>query len=315
MLTRFSDWKRPTDAAYAFRVRPFGEIQLRKDLDRVDIRDVTRAALVEGDGERFERRLHRWDGPEDRLADGTQPYIAPQNEFRIVASAERLAIQHVEEVLRGTALVFEHGAARVSYVMRDHHTLDAMLLHAARHGVFPRRLFHADRHSDWCGDGHLETHRPAQAATWWKLLDGLKQPDGVRPLLREEDVVFTTAVPTQRDGLSGRDVGSHALRPWFVDAADLPWQRALEREGALGCDWVSLDLDFFLPLAQWRETGGLVRDARFARLMRDAAVRIFVLSPQFTNGGDRHAEWLIRGRRHTTLRLLRVLMSLGSAQR
>ncbi|MEZ4236864.1 MAG: hypothetical protein R3F59_12060 [Myxococcota bacterium] len=46
----------------------------------VDIRDVARDVLAE-DAERFEARIERWSGSEDRAADGTQPYLAPQLRF------------------------------------------------------------------------------------------------------------------------------------------------------------------------------------------------------------------------------------------
>ena len=88
--------------------------------------------------------------------------------------------------------------------------------------------------------------------------------------------------------------------------ADLSWERALEKPGALEADWVSVDLDFFQPAAQLRLASGLVRDPRFHQLMRSARVRVFVLSPQFTMGGDKVDPWVIQGSRHSSLRLLNL---------
>jgi hypothetical protein len=49
------------------------------------------------------------------------------------------------------------------------------------------------------------------------------------------------------------------------------------------------------------------RDPKFHAIMARAAVRVFCLSPQFTNGGDVHTEWTVNGNLHSTLRLLNLL--------
>ena len=84
----------------------------------------------------------------------------------------------------------------------------------------------------------------------------------------------------------------------------------LEQPGAAQADWVSLDLDFFQPWPQLRVSHGLLRDVRFHGLVTAARVRVFVLSPQFTNGGDRIDPWVIQGRLHSTLRVLNLLRQL-----
>jgi hypothetical protein len=215
----------------------------------------------------------------------------------------------VEEVLRGDVLVLRTGA-RVDYLLRDHHTLDVVLYEWATRGLLPGALFHADRHSDWCRDSFLEARRPDQAATWWKLLEGLKRPGTGAPVLREEDVFFTTA-RARAGGAGTRDLAEEQPRPWFLSGADVEWRQALERPGATSCDWVSLDLDAFQPSAQLALTAGLVRDPRFRAMVARASVRLFVLSPQFTRGGDKIASWTVQGRLHSTLRLLNHLRALA----
>lgn len=318
MRVPIAEWRRPTDAEYAFRLRAIGEgfapSAVPCGLSR-DIRDVATAVLVAGDAERFERRVDRWTGPEDRDADGDQPYIARQSVF-----AEHpwrpLNLGDLEEVLRGTVRVLRGADGRTDYVLRDHHMVDVVLYHYATTGTLPSALFHADRHSDWCRDGYLTARRPAQAATWWTLLEGLKRPDG-GPVLGERAVHFTTAQPAPEVPTAGRDVGASTRVPWWVDAADLPWQRAVAVPGALQADWVSVDLDYFQPLAQLALTRGLLRDPGFHALAAQAKVRVFVLSPQFTAGGDVLTDWTVRGR-HASLRMLNLVRGLrvrtGSGQ-
>jgi hypothetical protein len=185
-----------------------------------------------------------------------------------------------------------------------------VLYHYRTTGELPRTLFHADRHSDWCKDSFLEARTPQQAATWWKLLEGLKRPEGSEPVLNEQDVFFTTAKAEHAPGMTGRDVGFSTLVPWFVDTAELHWRQVLARPGATETDWVSLDLDYFQPSPQLRLSGGLLRDPRFHGMMGQARVRIFVLSPQFTNGGDKIEPWEIQGSVHSSLRLLNLLRQL-----
>lgn len=313
MLVRYADWKKPTDAAYAFRLRArdaFVPAVPPRGATR-DIRLVAREVLDDGEAERFEARVRRWSGPEDVVGpDGEKPYEMRQLLLHEGAWRERLTMADVDRVLRGTVLVLRRAGGPVDYVLRDHHMLDVALDHYRCTGELPRALFHADRHSDWCKDSFLEARVPEQAATWWRLFEGLKRPGDGAPVLREEDVYFTSARAAPRDGLSGRDVGASGLVPWFLSAADLPWERALERPGALDCDWVSLDLDDFQPSPQLALTKGLLRDPRLHGLLSAAKVRVFVLSPQFTNGGEKIPEWTIQGRLHSTLRLLNLVRNL-----
>ena len=126
-------------------------------------------------------------------------------------------------------------------------------------------------------------------------------------MLNEQDVFFTTAKAEHASWMTGRNVGASLLVPWFVDTAELHWQQVLERPGATGTDWLSLDLDYFQPSPQLKLSKGLLRDSRFHGMMRQARVRVFVLSPQFTNGGERIEPWEIQGSLHSSLRLLNVL--------
>ena len=303
-----SQWRRPTDDAYAFQLRaiepavpPLGEAR--------DIRSVLREVLGEEDAARFEQRTSRWGGPEDTLPGGEQPYIAPQQMFRECPWQRHLSVEDLSDILRGTVRVMR-SEGQTDYVLRDHHMLDVVLYHYRSAGHLPGSLFHADRHSDWCRDGYLSSCRPAQAATWWTLLEGLKRPDGA-PVLGERQVSFTTAKPGPEVAVEGRDVGASTLVPWWVDRAALSWSSAIEQPGATASDWVSLDLDYFQPLEQLRLTRGLLRDARFRAMMSAALVRVFVLSPQFARGGDVLSCWTTQGGIHASLRMLNLVRGAG----
>ncbi len=310
MLIRYSDWKKPTDAAYAFRLRPVPSPTVPPPGEPRDIRALAPEVLEADDAERFEQRVRRWGGPEDETAPGERPYAGTQVLFEEAPWTDRLDAAALEAVLRGTVRVMRAPDGPTDYVLRDHHMLDVVLYHYRTTGGLPRRLFHADRHSDWCKDSFLEARVPQQAATWWKLLEGLKRPGDGAPVLTEQDVLFTTgkAAPTAR--MTGRDVGFSTLVPWFVDTTQVHWRQVLARPEAADADWLSLDLDCFQPAPQLRVCGGLLRDPRFHRMMAGARVRVFVLSPQFTRGGDKIDPWVIQGSRASSLRLLNLLRRL-----
>lgn len=313
MLIKYSDWKKPTDADLAFQLRRAGDFspEIPGPGTRSDIRQVAREVLGDAEAERFERKVHRWSGPEDVVGDaGEQPYTGQQLTFEEHPWRGTLTMRELDPVLQGHVLVMRDGTGQADYVLRDHHMLDVALYHYRTTGELPRALFHADRHSDWCRDSYLEARTPQQAATWWKLLEGLKRPGGSEPVLSEQDVFFTTAKAEHGPGMTGRDVGFSTLVPWFVDTSALHWRQVLERPGATATDWVSLDLDYFQPSPQLRLSRGLLRDPRFHGLMGEARVRVFVLSPQFTNGGDRISPWVIQGSVHSSLRLLNLLRQL-----
>lgn len=324
MLIRYSEWKKPTDAAYAFQLRSAGSGQaggfspaLPATGLRRDIRDVAREVLEAGEAERFERQVRRWQGPEDVVGDaGEKPYEGQQLTFEESAWRDSLTLEDIDAVLRGHVRVMRSPAGQADYVLRDHHMLDVALYHYRTTGELPHSLFHADRHSDWCKDSFLEARVPPQAATWWKLFEGLKRPEGSAPVLTEEDIFFTTAKAEPTSRMTGRDVGFSTLVPWFVDTSALHWRQVLERPGVIQADWVSLDLDYFQPAPQLRLSGGLLRDTRFHGMMERARVRVFVLSPQFTNGGDKVDPWEIQGSVHSSLRLLNLLRQLpGNVRR
>jgi hypothetical protein len=310
VLVRYSDWKRPTDDAYAFRLRAAAG-SLPRPGTRSDIRDVARLVLADGEAERFEQKIQRWGGPEDVIAQtGEKPYEAQQHAFEERAWRQHLTMADLDTALRGTVLALRSPSGLTDYVLRDHHMLDVALYHYWTTGELPRALFHADRHSDWCKDSYLEARRPQQAATWWALIEGLKRPGGTAPVLREQDVLFTTAAAPRASWMTGRDAGVSVRVPGFLDAGQLHWPQVLEQPALAQVDWVSLDLDYFQPSPQLRLSRGLLRDERFHRLLEGARVRVFVLSPQFTNGGDRIEPWLTQGNLHSSLRLLNLLRQI-----
>ncbi|MDY7225606.1 hypothetical protein [Hyalangium rubrum] len=319
MLIRYSDWKRPTDAAYAFQLRavtgpgtPGGFTPaLPEPGTRSDIRDVAREVLADGEAERFEAKVRRWSGPEDVVGEaGQKPYEGQQLTFAEAPWQDTLRREALDTVLRGTVLVLRGRAGQADYVLRDHHMLDVALYHYRTTGELPRALFHADRHSDWCKDSYLEARTPQQAATWWKLFEGLKRPDTGASVLADPDIFFTTGTGTRTSRMSGRDIGVSCLVPSTLDTEQLGWRQVLDQPSATQADWVSLDLDFFQPAPQLRVSRGLLRDERFQAMLARARVRVFVLSPQFTNGGDRIDPWEIQGSMSSSLRLLNLLRRL-----
>lgn len=299
---------RPTDGVFAFRLAPVAPLVAAPGLE-LDVTEVARRVLG-GDADTFERHVARWPGPEDALPDGSTPWASPQLRFRFVADAAPTP-EDVETVLRGTALVRLRADGSRDVLLRDHHMVDVVLVQHATGGTLPRRLFHADRHSDWCTDGFLNRRRPDQAATWWALLRGLKRPSDAAPVLEESDVVFTSERAPHEPWMSGRPYEEPLAVPWFVDRRALHWSDVARTPGAFACDWVSLDLDDFLPSPQFGAARGLLADEGFLRMWRRASVRVLCLSPQFTNGGDRHDTWRIAGRRTAMRRFLALVDRLS----
>ena len=308
MLVRPSEYVRPVNGPYSFGLRPVGGHGFTPRLPAVGesttVTETEARVLQPEAASRLAARVHRWTGPEDVDAQGGHPYQGAQLRFLEAAWAERLAFSDVETVLRGTAVVMR-SSTTVDFLLRDHHMLDVVLHHYATTGALPSDVLHVDRHSDWCDDRFLLHRNPPQAATWWALLPGLKRPDG-RPVLGEADIHFVTA-HAQVPGMSGRNVNASMRVPGFLDPARLGWLDAVDRLDGAMPGWVSLDLDCFQPLPQWRLMRALVVDGRFHAILARAKVRVFCLSPQFTNGGDVHQEWTVQGHLHTTLRLVNLL--------
>lgn len=287
----YSEWKRPTDDAFAFALRPGNPVAPAIGT-RSDIRDVAREVLGPEDAARFERNVARWSGPED-LFGGQRPWSGPQLHF-VETHPQRRTIADVRTVLTGTVLV-SRAPGQTDYLLRDHHMIDVALYHYRTTGQLPAHLLHVDRHSDWCKDSYLAQRRPAQAATWWKLFEGLKRPDGA-PVLPDDGVSFIGGRAPPR---KFRDIPGSVFVPPSAEG----------KAARFDADWVSLDLDYFQPSPQLRLASGLVRDARFARAVKQAAVRVFCLSPQFTAGGDKVDPWVVQGGLHSSLRLLNLLQA------
>lgn len=304
MLVKPGTYVRPTDNQYRFPLRALDRVQVPAQATVTDMAWVLQQVMSLEDAARFEAGVGRWSGPEDALPDGTRPYVNVQRMFVECGWPARISSGHVEDALRGVVQVFR-GATQVDLVMRDHHMLDAALYVYATTGALPRRVLHADRHSDWADDRHLRARRPDQAATWWALFHGLKRPDGAAAL-EEQDIHFFTAM-AEVAGAPGRNIGAHVRVPGFLDPSSLDFASVVQRMGATPPDWVSLDLDCFQPAAQLRAARDALRDPQLAHWMRGAAVRVFCLSPQFTRGGDRFADWRIHGSRSSSLRLINAL--------
>lgn len=315
MLIRYADWVRPTDGAFRFVLRAL-EGQLPEEdgfsprrpsvgtCTRME--EVARAVLAQDGAERFERAVSRWSGPEDVVGPRGQPYLAAQASFVEAAWRDRLDRAALEPILEGHAQVMR-SETRTDYLLRDHHMVDVVLYHYWSTGELPRALLHADRHSDWCSDAFLERRTPVQAATWWTLLEGLKRAEDGSPVVAERDVYLIWARATRTEQMSGRDLGEAVPLPSWLAPEDCAWERVLERPEARAAEWVSVDLDYLQPKPQLATSKGLLRDPRFGQLLREAKVRVFVLSPQFTNGGDKVEPWTVQGSLASSVRLLNLL--------
>jgi hypothetical protein len=266
-----------------------------------DIRDVIREVLPRKSAARFEHLTQRWVGPTDLTrSEDDQPYLAEQTTFIERPDSGPLTSEDIERVLQGKALVLERPGGKCDFILRDHHVVDAVLHRYWRTGELPRRLFHADRHSDWDGT----TVWSAQAARWWRWLETIRREDGT-PILPHLDVTYVTGVAKREPWMTGTDIGTAYSFP--KDVPDPHWEAALSRLAQAPADWVSIDLDLLQPRPQYELMQGMLADPRFVRALADAEVRVFVLSPQFTNGGDRVPSQAIYGDVDESRRLINAL--------
>ena len=118
--------------------------------------------------------------------------------------------------------------------------------------------------------------------------------------------------------MSGRDVGAHQRVPMHLTRTsydklmqNLSWATVREDPRLASCDWVSIDLDYLLPAAQFKCARPMLEDPIFHNLLARARTRVFCVSPQFTNGGDRYSEWAIHGRRSQMERAVNRLRGAG----
>jgi hypothetical protein len=117
--------------------------------------------------------------------------------------------------------------------------------------------------------------------------------------------------------MSGRDVGAHERVPLHLTRTrydrlmhSLSWSTVREEPRLPSCDWVSVDLDYLLPAAQFKCARPMLDDPIFRNLLARAHTRVFCVSPQFTNGGDRYADWVIHGKRSRMQRAVNALRAL-----
>src|SRR5690606_25666766 len=95
-----------------------------------DIRHVAREVFAEGEADRFERRIHRWSGPEDVVGEaGEKPCEGQQHTFEERTWRGALTMADIDVVLRGIVLVLRGPSGPTDYVLRDHHMLDVALYH------------------------------------------------------------------------------------------------------------------------------------------------------------------------------------------
>jgi hypothetical protein len=152
----------------------------------------------------------------------------------------------------------------------------------------------ADTDGDNGGDDVAAAGNAAADANEVVYLD----PAALAPVLAEEDIIFTTAKAAHQLSMSGRDVGAHERVPPHLGRADLPWAAvrmdprvaahdpgaataaAAVPAGGGGCvvgsgsgigsavDFVSVDLDYLLPAAQFACARPMLADARFRKMLQ-----------------------------------------------
>ena len=69
---------------------------------------------------------------------------------------------------------------------------------------------------------------------------------------------------------------------------------------------MTIDLDLFQSAHQLAVSKPILRDPRFGQVLRDAKVRMFVLSPSYTGGGTTKATFA-PGSPSSSLRLLNLI--------
>ena len=213
-----------------------------------------------------------------------------QRTFTRVPWKDKLATDDVMRVLRGEVLIMENPrTGQLDFIAREHNTIDVLLAAWALGRAMPERILHFDRHSDYTlphadektfGARHLAG--VPQASVWWSLLDVIKRADGEAPLADPaSDVVFVTHLAPNQDG---QKLTGARMSP--LPARDTRWPRAAEKFQTAKADFVSYDLDLSMPSDQMNGTKEMLRDPRFREAMSAATTRLFVISPQFSGGGD-----------------------------
>jgi hypothetical protein len=231
------------------------------------------------DAKKFLGWFQNVTGPMRTGKTGTKPLPA-QNTFAERAWTTTLSVKDVEQVMRGTVLVLRSpDGAHTDMVMRDHNMLDAIAYHYYATGDLPRALVHADRHSDF---SFMDVGTGQEYCSWVSGLDNIRRPNH-RALLDLKRVIPVC----ERVYVRGKkDLPLDRPPEWTAEATR--WQSAVAKVATArpAPDWVSLDLDLFQPSPQFKAMEPMLRDPRFAALMKRARVRVFVLSPSFTGGGD-----------------------------
>src|SRR5262249_44096118 len=133
--------------------------------------------------------------------------------------------------------------------------------------------FHVDRHSDF--EPIVAWH--GQANGWWSLFPFLRRPSGKQDsspypeILHPADVIYGTALeedPAKYDPpMPGPLNGAHAQVPLSHQSTDISVEGALRRAAAGKPDFVSIDLDLFMPKVQFDLAGSMLTDPRYRKMI------------------------------------------------
>jgi hypothetical protein len=268
---------------------------------RTTIDMVAETVFSPSDAEKFLFWFRNASGPTGaKKHEAAATMLPPQNWFEETPWTEKLCSKDIDQVMRGTVLVMRSpDGAHTDMVMRDHNMLDAMAYHYYATGKLPRSLLHADRHADFT---YKDLGGPLEYNTWVASLDNIRRANH-RALLDLKRIIPVC----ERIHVDGKkDLPLDRPPEWTPQATR--WQNGIAKASAARAkpDWVSLDLDLFQPSQQFKALEPMLRDPRFAAVMKKASVRVFVLSPSFTGGGDQ-VDNTVNGSLTASLRLINAL--------
>jgi hypothetical protein len=280
--------------------------------------DIARDALGASRALDFLTLWESWTGCS--VGDAANPDTSTrtqQRTFTRIAWSDKLDTSDMMRVLRGEVLVMESPRTKqLDFVAREHNTLDVLLAAWSLGRSMPDKILHFDRHSDYVNpDVDEPTLGPRhlaglpQAAVWWSLLDVIKRSDGETPLADPyQDVAFVTHLSPKEQTRKLTGARTSPLNP-----RDTKWANVAQRIQSAPADFVSYDLDLIMPSDQMRASQKMLRDPRFQEAMLGATTRLFVVSPQFSGGGDEVGGGHATHSPATYTRVLNVVRRAGGA--
>ncbi len=254
--------------------------------------DIAREAFGASRALDFITLWRSWGGyPVGGPGDQSTTRCAQQRTFTRLPWKDKLDTDDMKRVLHGEVLIMENPHSKqLDFVAREHNTLDVLLAAWALGRPMPTKVLHFDRHSDYITEADAGTTGrrylagAPQAAAWWSLLDVIQRADGDPLANPTRDVAFVTYLSPRQDEREDRVLNFGRSSP--IPPRERQWQRVAEGLRNAPADFVSYDLDLSMPSHQMNGTKSMLRDPDFQRAMQGATTRLFVVSPEFSGGGD-----------------------------